>query len=110
MAYLDRIATARDDVFAARCAMILMKIAIDVANEAPETPNHENRVALAYRHLRAEVNSKAVAAAVIASNGTIAGAIDANPADRGASVPDGDIEFVLSGLYNHLANAYATGA
>ena len=107
---LDRIAAARDDAFAARVAMILMKLAIDVANEAPETANHENRVALAHRHLRAEVNSKAVAAAVIASNATIQSTIDGAPGERGANVPDGDLEYVLAGLYDHLANAYAATA
>lgn len=106
---IDRIAAARDEVFSARVAMILMKIALDVANEAPTAPNHANRVALAYRHLKAEVNARAVAAAVIASNATIQATIDSTPAERGANVPDGDLEFVLAGLFDHLANAYAAG-
>lgn len=107
MAQLDRIAVARSDTFAARVAMILMKLAVDVSNEATTTPNHANRQKLAQKHFRAEVNAKALAAAVIASNATIQAAIDAQPAQLGANVPDGDLEFVISGLYDHFANAYA---
>jgi hypothetical protein len=107
MAVLDRIATARDDAFAARVAMIMMKLAIDVANEDPGAANHSNRLALAQKHFRAEVNAKALAAAAIASNATIQGAIDGDPAARSSNVPDGDLEFVLAGLLNHFANAYA---
>lgn len=107
MAVLDRIATARDDQFAARIAMILMHTCIDVANEDPTTANHANRVAFAGKHLRGQVNCKAVAAAVIASNGTIQSTIDGGPTLLGANVPDGDLEYVIGGLYDHLANAYA---
>lgn len=107
MAVLDRIAAARDDVFAARVAMILMTTANNVANEDPATPNHANRIALAQKVFRGEINNKAVAALVIASNATIQGTIDANPAGLGADVPDNDLEFQLSTLYDNLANAYA---
>ena len=108
MAVLDRIATARDPEFAARVSMILMRVCVDVLNEAETVPNHEERAYLAHLHLRAQVNAKAVAAAVIASNATIQGAIDAHPEQLGSNVSDGDIEFVLAGLYGHLATAYAT--
>lgn len=110
MSVLDRIATARDSIFAARVAMILMTISINVANEAPATPNHTNRLALAQKVLKAMVNNKAIAAACIANNATMQMTIDANPALLGSDVPDADIEFVLSGLYDNLANAYAAPA
>lgn len=109
MAIIDRIATARDDVFAARVAMILMKLCVDVANESDTTANHANRLALAQAHFRAGVNSKALAAALIANNATIQATIDANPGGLGSDVPDGDIEFVVSTLLDHFANAYAAG-
>lgn len=107
MAVLDRIATARDDVFAARVAMILMATANNVANEDPGTANHANRLALAQKVVRGEINNKAVAALVVASNATIQGAIDANPAGLGADVPDNDLEFQMATIYDNLANAYA---
>lgn len=107
MSVLDRIATARDDTFAARVAMILMKLAIDVANEDVGIANHANRLALAQQHFRGQVNSKAAAAACIAFNATIQMTIDASPELLGSNVPDGDLEFVLAGLYDNLANAYA---
>lgn len=107
MSVVNWIATARDETFAARVAMCLMKAGLDASNEDPGTDNHANRLALAQRHLKAEINSKAVAAAVIASNGTIQGEIDAQPAQHGANVPDGDLQYVVNGLYNMLANAYA---
>jgi hypothetical protein len=107
MAVLDRIATAQDNVFSARVAMILMKLSVAVLTEPGGTTNHANRLKLAQKHLRAEVNVKAVAAAVIASNPTIQSTIDGAPSELGSSVPDADIEFVLTGLYDGLANAYA---
>lgn len=108
MGVLERIAAARDDVFAARVAMITMKLAIDVSNEAGSVANHANRLAFANRVLRAEINNKALAAAVIAHNPTIQATIDSDPQLRGANVPDGDLEFEISSIYNNVANAYAT--
>jgi hypothetical protein len=107
MAILDRIAAARDDQFSARVAMILMKLCVDVANEDTGYINHVNRLHFAELHFRALVNSKSLAAAIIANNGTIQAEIDSAPAERGANVPDGDLEYVISGLYDHFANAYA---
>lgn len=106
MSFLDRIATARDDAFAARIAMILMKSAVDVANEPDSTANHANRLALAQKHFRGQVNCKALAAAVIANNATVQGIIDSNPGLLGANVPDNDLEFVINGLIDNFANAY----
>jgi hypothetical protein len=107
MAILDLIATARDETFAARVAMILMSACINVANEDAGTTNHTNRLALVHKHLKAEINVKAVAAAAIASNGTIQSTIDGAPDQRGANVSDNDLQFVVNGLIDILANAYS---
>lgn len=104
---LDRIATARDDTFAARIAMILMTIGVTASGEVDTTPNHANRLAFADKLFKGLVNNKVVAAVVIASNATIQSTIDTSPLLLGSNVPDGDIEFVLTGLYDTLANAYA---
>jgi hypothetical protein len=109
MAVLNRIAAARDDEFAARVSMIAMKLCVDVSNEDAGTANHANRIAFAHLHFRAGVNAKSLAAAVIASNGTIQSAIDGAPELRGSNVSDSDLEFVISGLLDHFANAYAAG-
>lgn len=109
MASLDLIATARDDTFAARVAMLLMVSLVNVTNEAPDTPNHANRLALAQRHMLGAINSKSVAATAIASNATIQGEIIESPELLGANVPDQDLQFVLDGLVDSLANAYAAG-
>lgn len=106
MAVLDLIGAARDDAFSARTAMCLMVASINVANEDAATLNHANRIALAYRFLKGEINSKVVAAAVIATNATIQSTINANPAGLGADVPDADLQFVVNSLVDHLANAY----
>lgn len=107
MAVLDRIATARNDEFAARVAMITMKLCVDVANEAGTVTNHTNRIAFAYKMFKATVNAKALAAAVIANNATIQTTIDSSPSLMGSNVPDADLEFVISSMLNNFANAYA---
>ncbi len=108
MAMIDLIATARDDTFAARVAMILMTLAINIMNEDPTTPNHANRMILANMHMKGMVNCKLIAAAVIAYNPTIQTEIESSPASLGSTCPDGDLNYVLSGLYNNIANAYSS--
>lgn len=107
MAVLDLIATARDDVFAARVAMMLMTLSVTVTTESNTTANHTNRLDFAQKVLKAQVNNKAIAAAVIASNATIQSEIVGAPSSLGSNVPDGDMVFVLTGMYDALANAYA---
>jgi hypothetical protein len=107
MAILDLIGAARDDEFSARVAMCLMVASINIANEDTATLNHPNRIAFAYRFFKGEINSKVVAAAVIATNATVQGTINANPAGLGADVPDADLQFVVNGIIDHFANAYA---
>ena len=107
MAILDQIAAARDDAFAARVAMITMTLCVAVATEDPATVNHVNRLGFANKHFKAQINTKALAAAVIASNPTIQGEINAAPGVHGANVPDGDITFVVTSLLDTFANAYS---
>jgi hypothetical protein len=108
MAVLNYIAAARDDAFAARVAFILMTLCINVANEDPTTANHANRLHFAQLHFRASINTKALAAGAIAYNATLQSEINSNPALRGSNVPDSDLQYVLGGLYDNFANAYAT--
>jgi hypothetical protein len=109
MAVLDLIATARDDTFAARVAMILATLAVAATTEDPTTANHANRLGFAQKIIKGGViNNKAIAAIVIASNPTVQTEITGTPASLGSNVPDGDMTFVLTGLYDALANAYAT--
>lgn len=109
MAVLDRIATARDDTFAARVAMLLMASAINVVNEDPTTANHANRLAFAQRVLKGELNNKVVAAVVIADNATIQSEIDGAPSQLGSNVADNDLTFVINGIFTMLSDAYAAG-
>jgi hypothetical protein len=87
--------------------MILMAIAVNVANEDPATSNHANRLKLAQAHFRAGVNAKTLAAALIANNASIQATIDANPGALGSDVSDADLQSVIGGLYDHFSNAYA---
>jgi len=107
MAIIDLIATARDDTFAARIAMILMGLAINIMNEDPTTANHANRMVLANMHIKGLVNCKLVGAAAIAYNATLQSEIESDPALLGSTCPDSDLTYVIGGLYNNIANAYA---
>jgi hypothetical protein len=105
MAALDLIAAARSEAFSARVAFLALKAAIAVAYEDPATGQHAARVAWANRVLRGDVNNKQLAAAVIASNSTIAGEINGATSALGSNVPDGDIEFALASLVTALGVA-----
>lgn len=107
MSALDQIATARDDEFASRVSMITFKVAQQVATEDAGTPNHAQRIDYAFRNIVGEENPKLVAAHLISSNGTIQAAIDANPELKGKNVPDADIEFALSSIWDARALAWA---
>jgi hypothetical protein len=104
----DLIRTARDDVYAGRVAMIQLKVAQDVASEDPGTANHAERIAYASMVIRGDENAKMVAAHVN-TNPSIAAAINGDPAQLGANVPDGDIEFTLASIWDARSLAFATG-
>jgi hypothetical protein len=107
MATLDWIATASDDTFAARVAMIQMGLCINVANEDPTTANHVNRMVFANDMFKGLINCKLVAAAAIAFNTTLQSEIDSSPTSLGSNCADSDLTYVITGLYNNLSNAYA---
>jgi hypothetical protein len=103
----DLIKTARDDTYAGRVAMIMLKVAQDVASEDPTTPHHNERISYASRVIRGDENPKMVASHVN-TNPAIAATIQADPAQLGANVPDGDIEFTLASIWDARSLAYAS--
>jgi hypothetical protein len=102
----DLIRTARDDAYAGRVAMIQLKVAQNVASEAPTTPNHAERVSYASLVIRGGENPKMVASHVN-TNPSIAAQIAADPAKLGANVPDTDIEFTLASIWDARSIAWA---
>lgn len=107
MASLDLIETASDATFAGRVMMIAFKVSQNVASEDPGTASHLQRVTYAQRIMRGDDKPNLMAAHVIASNPTIAAAIEALPAQKGANVPDGDIEFALASIWSARSLAFA---
>ena len=102
MATADYVAKANEPTFYTRVMFIALRAAQNVAAEAPETANHSNRVAYANRILRGEENAPLLAAHVISANAVIMGNIDADQ-----DPADGDLEFVLSTVWDARANAFA---
>lgn len=107
MSALDLITAASDDTFSGRVMMISFKVAQNVASEDPATPDHAERVAYAQMVIRGEEKPKLLAAHAISSNATIAATIEADPAQKGANVPDSDIEFALASIWTARALAFA---
>jgi hypothetical protein len=106
MSSTDLIRTARDDTYAGRVAIIQLKVAQQVAAEDPGTPNHVPRVDYAYVVIRGAENPKMVAAHCN-TNASIAAQIEAQPELLGANVPDADIEFTLSTIWDSRSLAFA---
>ena len=90
--------------FYTRVAFLALKAAQQVAAEAENTANHANRVKYANRIFRGEENSLLLALHVVSANGTVTNTILATGTD---DVPDGDLEFVLSTIWDARANAFA---
>lgn len=90
--------------FYTRVSFIALKAAQNVAAEAGNTENHENRVAYANRIFRGEENALLLTLHVVSANGTISAALENSGGD---AVPDGDIEFVLSTIWDARANAFS---
>jgi hypothetical protein len=107
MSALDLIATASDATFAGRVMMIMFKVAQDVASEDAATDSHAERLAYSGLVIRGEEKPQLVSAHVIASNPTIAQAIESDPGKLGSNVPDGDIEFALASIWTARALAFA---
>ncbi|MBR0940964.1 hypothetical protein ACVI1J_004136 [Bradyrhizobium diazoefficiens] len=110
MSALDLISTASDETFAGRVMILMFKAGQMVASEAPDAPNHAERVAYAQRVMRGQEQPQLVAAHVISSNPTIAQTIESDPAALGSNVPDADIEFALSSIWTARSLAFAAVA
>ncbi|WP_046869348.1 hypothetical protein [Microvirga massiliensis] len=106
MATRDIIAAASQPTFYTRVSFLALKTAQNVASEDPSTPNHANRLAYANRVLRGEDKALLLALHIAAANNVIAGGLE----EVGESaIPDADIEFVLSTIWDARANAFAAG-
>lgn len=106
MATKEIIVAASDPTFYTRVAFIALKSAQNVAAEPDNTANHANRVSYANRIFRGEENALLLALHVVSANGTVSNTLETQGGD---AVPDGDIEFVLSTIWDARANAF-TGA
>lgn len=104
MATRDIIEAASNPIFYTRVAFIALKVAQNVATEDPSYPNDANRKAYAGRVMSGQDKALLLALHVAASNPVIAGALETGGGD---SVPDGDIEYVLSTIWDARANAFA---
>ncbi|MHC2396456.1 hypothetical protein ACVMGC_001000 [Bradyrhizobium barranii subsp. barranii] len=107
MSALDLISTASDPTFAGRVMMLMFKVAQAVASEATTEPNHDARVSYSQGIFRGQEQPQNVAAHVISSNPTIGATIESAPEQKGANVPDADIEFALSSIWTARALAFA---
>lgn len=104
MAYLNITRAAEDPNFNARIRACLYKLAGDVLNEAPTTPQHESRLAMATGIRRFLSFDTPRFAWLCASNPAIAATI---VIDVGGAVAvnalDADLEFVCSSAWTEVA-------
>lgn len=105
MATKEIIEAASDPVFYTRVAFIALRSAQNVAAEPDDTANHANRVAYANRIFRGEENALLLTLHVVSANGTVSNTLSTQGPD---AVPDGDLEFVLSTIWDARANAFAS--
>jgi hypothetical protein len=104
MATTDIIDAASDPTFYTRVSFISLKVAQNVATEAPATPNHANRIAYCARIFTGADKALLLAQHVAASNPTIASTLETQ---GGNAVPDADIEFALGAIWDARANSFA---
>jgi hypothetical protein len=107
MATTDIIDAASDPTFYTRVSFISLKVAQNVATEAPATPNHANRIAYCARIFTGADKALLLAQHVAASNPTIASTLETQGGD---AVPDADIEFALGAIWDSRANSFAAGS
>ena len=103
MASFDIVNAASDPIFYTRVSFAALKVAQMIAAEDTEHPNHVNRVAYANKIFRGDDNAILLAQHV-ATNPTISSALESGGPD---APPDGDIEFVLTSIWDARANAFA---
>ena len=104
MSTRDIIDAASKPTFYTRVAFIALKTAQNVASEDPGTANHANRVHYAGMVMAGADKALLLALHVAASNPVIASTLETQGGD---AVPDNDIEFVLSTIWDARSNAYA---
>lgn len=107
MSSTNVVAECNNPEFYTRVGFIGLKVAQQVASEAPETDNHDNRVAYSNRFFTGAENYMLLAQHVASANPTIYATMDT---EGGAAVPDGDIEFALATIWDARSIAYAPGA
>lgn len=93
---------ANDTAFQGRCLVALEAAAINVMSESNNTAQHEARTNYAKQVINRAVSGLAVAAAVL-TNLTIDGEASIAAGSPGYAVPDSDIAFTISSIYNALA-------
>jgi hypothetical protein len=94
---------ANDGQFQNRCLAALKAAAVDVLAEDPSTQYHTQRAAYANQVISEQVNGEEVASVVL-TNSTIAAEVTvASLPGANSTVPDSDIEFAVSSIFNDLA-------
>lgn len=106
MSALNHIATASDPTFSGRVMMLSFKVAQMVASEDETAPHHKERMNYAGIVIKGDEKPQLLAAHVIASNPTISAAVDGDPDKLGSNVPDADIEFALSSIWDARSLAF----
>jgi len=99
---LDIVSAASEPAFYARVSYLALKVAQMIAAEATDYPNHENRVAYCNRVFQGSDNAILLAQHV-ATNPSVAAQLLSGP----ETPLDGDIEFVLTSIWDARANAFA---
>lgn len=104
MSSTEIVEAASDPVFYTRVSYVSLKVAQAVASEDAGQPNHANRLNYAGRILRGDENVLMLTQHMVSSNPTIASTLET---EGGAAVPDADIEFALSSIWDARSNAFA---
>jgi len=100
MPSMEIVQAAANPDFYTRVSFIALKTAQNVASEGESAPNHAARVQYANRVFRGDDNA-ALLAQHVATNATIGSALE-----QGLPVPDGDIEYALSTIWDARANSF----
>ena len=94
---------ANNPNFQSRCYYAITVAAANVASEASSTAGHSIRIAYAQQVLNGNASAIAIARAVL-TNATIAAEADVTQtSNAGYSIPDSDISFTVTSIFNALA-------
>lgn len=96
---------ATNPTFMGRVHYFALKAAIAVVNESDATAHHSERVRLANKVIRGNLDQNVLPRLVV-TNATVAATIAAEEEPTGVTVPDGDLEFVVNSVWDALALAY----